>query len=150
MIRKIKDFFSGPASSGQGEEIAGRRLQIAACALLIEMARMDGEFSDKERERNVEILKGEFSLADGTVEEIIALSERELKASTDLWQFTKLINDSFTPEEKTRLMEMVWKVVYADGFLDKHEDYLAKKLTRLLNLRHREVVEAKLRVLGKA
>jgi uncharacterized tellurite resistance protein B-like protein len=43
----------------------------------------------------------------------------------------------------------VWRVIYADGKLDKHEDYLVKKIAHLLNLRHREMIDAKLRVLGR-
>ncbi len=52
-------------------------------------------------------------------------------------------------EDKTRLMEMVWRVVYADGKLDKHEDYLVKKMARLLHIRHSEMINAKLKVLGR-
>jgi len=46
-------------------------------------------------------------------------------------------------------MELVWKLVYADGILDKHEDYLAHKLAKLLRLSHRELIDAKLKALGR-
>lgn len=151
MIAKIKDFFNSAARSGEEPEpgLKERRIQIAACALLIEMASIDSEFSEEERARILSILKKEFVLSDDMADELIALSMLELKASIDIWQFANLINDNYTPAEKIRLMEMVWKVVYADGRLDKHEDYLIRKLTKLLNLRHREMIEAKLNVMGK-
>lgn len=151
MIQKIKDFFNDRASmgsevKGEGDE---RRIQVAACALFVEMARMDDEFSDEERERIVSILKKEFDLADETAAELMELAGLELKGSVDLWQFTNLINRNYSPEAKIKLMEMIWKVVYADGHLDRHEDYLVKKLTKLLGLRHREMIDAKLKVLGR-
>ena len=151
MIRKIKDFFNSNIApeAGEKKETDEKRLQVATCALFLEMAKMDDEFSDDERERILSILKKEFGLTDERAEELIGLAELELKASVDLWQFTNLINDAYSPEEKVKIMEMIWRVVYADGHLDKHEDYLVKKLTKLLNLRHREMIDAKLRVLGR-
>jgi len=151
VIKKIKDFFTEGVSSGPGdrEERAKKRIEVAACALLVEVAGMDDTFSIEEKGRIISLLKKEFSLSPEMAAELIELAELELRASTDLWQFTNLINESFTPEDKLRLMEMIWKIVYADGRLDKHEDYLAKKLARLLNLRRSEMIDAKLRVLGR-
>jgi len=82
--------------------------------------------------------------------ELIELSHEELKGSVDLWQFTSLINENYSPEEKIQLIELVWKVVYADGRLDMHEDYLVKKVAHMLNLRHGEMIDAKLKVLGRS
>jgi uncharacterized tellurite resistance protein B-like protein len=41
---------------------------------------------------------------------------------------------------------MVWRVVYADGKVDKYEEYLMRKLSFLLNIDHRKMIEAKLKV----
>jgi hypothetical protein len=38
---------------------------------------------------------------------------------------------------------------YTDNLLDAHEDYLVHKLARLLNLDHRELIEAKMKILGQ-
>lgn len=151
MLGKIKDFFNNSATlegSPKGES-AEKRIQVAACALLIEMAKTDNEFSDEEEERILSILKKEFALSNEMSDELIELANEELRASLDLWQFTNLINSNYSVDEKIRLMELIWKVVYADGKLDKHEDYLVKKLATLLNLRHKEMIDAKLRVLGR-
>ncbi len=151
MIGKIKDFFNNRLSAEKDatDEVNEKRIQVAASALLIEMASIDDEFSEEEGERILSLLKKEFALTDETAGELIDLAKTELKGSVDLWQFTSLINAEYTPEEKIRLMELVWKVVYADGKLDKHEDYLVRKLTKLLNLRQSETIEAKLAALGR-
>jgi len=151
MLSKIKDFFNQSASletkGGQSKE---KRIQIAACALMIEMANMDDQFSNEERGRIITILKKEFDLTEEMAYELIELSHEELKGSVDLWQFTSLINENYSPEEKIQLIELVWKVVYADGRLDMHEDYLVKKVAHMLNLRHGEMIDAKLKVLGRS
>jgi uncharacterized tellurite resistance protein B-like protein len=77
---------------------------------------------------------------------LLEASNEELKGSIDLWQFTNLINHNYSIEEKIRVVEMVWNVVYADGKLDKHEDYLVHKLATLFRLTHKQLIEAKLKV----
>ena len=152
MLTKIKDFFNNNASLKAGGDSKSRetRIQIAACALLVEMASIDNEFSETEEQGIIAILEKEFGLADEMAKEVMELAGLELKESVGVWQFTSLINKNYSPDEKIELIELVWKVVYADGHLDKHEDYLVKKLSRMLNLSHKEMIDAKLKVLGRS
>ena len=54
-------------------------------------------------------------------------------------------------QKKTQIIEMVWEIIYIDGKLDQHEDYLVHKLARLLRLSHKQLIEAKLKILhGRA
>ena len=152
MLTKIKDFFNNNASltADNSSDKKENKIQVAACALLVEMASIDNEFSETERKGIISILEKEFGLADETAKEVMELAGLELKENVDVWQFTSLINKNYSPDEKVELMELVWKVVYADGHLDKHEDYLVKKLSRMLNLSHKEMIDAKLKVLGRS
>jgi uncharacterized tellurite resistance protein B-like protein len=111
------------------------------------MARIDGEFSDTERDHIIQALKKDYELADDYIDGLLEASEEELKGSIDLWRFTNLINQNYTLEEKIQVIEMTWRLAYADGNLDKHEDYLAHKLANLLRLNHKQLIEAKLRVI---
>lgn len=119
-------------------------VRIAACALFLEMARADGEFSDAERSRILAILKNDYHLSDDDALTLIQATDQELEQSIDLWQFTKRINQSYSHEQKISIIHMLWKIVYADGSLDKHERYLADKLSKLLRLSHEELIESKL------
>lgn len=69
--------------------------------------------------------------------------------SIDLWQFTKRINQRCSDEEEISIIQMLWKIVYADGTLDKHERYLVHKLSGLLRLSHERLIDASLRVIRK-
>lgn len=122
-------------------------VNVATCALLLEIAKIDGEFTAVEQKNIVDILKKEFQLSDDYIQEITETAEKELKESHDLWKFTNLINKYYDREEKNKIIEIIWKVIYSDGNLDKHEDYLVHKLSRLLNLRHSELIDAKLRAI---
>jgi uncharacterized tellurite resistance protein B-like protein len=149
MIDLVKKFFSkcqGNAADEPGVD-KSHDVRIATCALFLEMAQIDGEFSGTERDHIIQTLKKDYELADDYIAELLEASKEELKGSIDLWRFTNLINQNYTLEEKIQVIEMTWRLAYADGNLDKHEDYLAHKLANLLRLNHKQLIEAKLRVI---
>ncbi len=133
-----------PAESEPGVD-AGR-IQVATCALLLQMAKSDDEFSDAERDTIVGLLKENFGLSNELAAELLNLSNKELEESIDLWQFASLIRKNYSLEEKIKVIETIWRVIYADGKLDPHEDYLVHKLSKLLGLTHKQLIDAKLRV----
>lgn len=121
--------------------------RIAACALLLEMAHVDGEFIGEEKENLLSLIKSEYGLSGSDANEMIKAAEEELSNSLDLWKFADMINDNFSLEEKLRVVELLWELVYTDGKLDKHEDYLMHKLAHLLRITHSQLIDAKLKVL---
>lgn len=118
-------------------------LRVALCALFVEMSVIDGEFTEKERNTVISVLKQDYGLPDEYADTLIASSESELAKSTDLWGFTRLINEECTVKEKERLIEMAWKIAFADGRLEAHEDYLMHKLANLLHISHGKLMAAK-------
>lgn len=149
MIDLVKKFFdrrSGDLPENHRSE-RPHDIRVATCALLLEMANIDDEFTDTEREDIILILKKKYNLPDEDVTPLIQATEEELKGSIDLWRFTTLINKNYSVEEKIQVIEMVWKIAYADGRLGKHEDYLVHKLAKLLRLTHKQLIEAKLKII---
>ena len=149
MIHRVKKLFAkgGGTRPGAQDETGPHDVVVATCALLLEMANIDGEFSETERERIISLLKRNYHLSDEHAHALIEASHEELERTIDLWQFTNLINESYSLEEKICIIEMVWQIIYTDGTLDMHEDYLVHKLAKLLRLTHGELIDAKLKVL---
>lgn len=149
MIEKLKSLFGTAAGElpSIDVEVISDRVYPATCAILLELANIDGEFSDTERDQIIAVFKEKYNLPEEDILELMDASEKELKESIDLWQFTNLINQNFSLEEKIQIMETVWKVAYADGNLDENEDYLAHKVANLLRLNHKQLIDAKLKVL---
>jgi len=139
----------GPIDLGPPERGEFERIQVATCVVLLEVARSDDEFSYIEKATITAILKKEFQISDETIEELMKIAKDRRKKSIDLWEFTHLINENYSTEEKIKIVEAAWKVIYADDKLDKYEDHLIHKLARLLRLRHSDLIKAKLRVLDK-
>jgi uncharacterized tellurite resistance protein B-like protein len=150
VIRKLRKFFEDirPDSVPDNEADITARIRLATCVLLLEVAYSDDHFSDKERERVVAILKESFRLSDEYAEELLELAHQERKEGVDLWQFTNVIDNNYSIEEKEHVVETLWRIVYADGRLDHYEDHLIHRLAKLLNLTHRQLIDAKKRVMG--
>jgi uncharacterized tellurite resistance protein B-like protein len=72
-----------------------------------------------------------------------------LEESLDLWQFTNLINQNFGNEQKVKILEILWHVIFVDGKVDKYEEHLIRKVSFLLDLHHSDLIDAKLRVKEK-
>jgi len=127
-----------------GTKTSFKKYQVATAALLIEIAKADGDFSDEERNRIFDFMKNDFDLDDECVSELLKLSEQKVKDSISVYEFSSVINATFTQAEKFELMKNLWRVIYEDGKLDSHEDQLIKIIGSTLNLEHKDVIGAKL------
>jgi uncharacterized tellurite resistance protein B-like protein len=119
---------------------------VATCALLVEIAQIDGTFTQEEMETVISILKEKYDLSRENADALIAEAEKQLEESVDLWQFAKLINENYSNEEKMEIIETLWQVVYVDGKMDQYEHYLMNKLKNLLRVSHNQLIDAKLKV----
>jgi len=132
----------GPVDNGPGKE---ERTKIAAGVILLEAAHADYQCSEDELHHIVETLRSDFNLSREHAEDLIELAYHERKQAVDLFEFTNHINNVFSKEEKQAVLETVWRIIHIDGRLEKHEDHFVRKLTHLLRLSHKEMIDAKLR-----
>jgi uncharacterized tellurite resistance protein B-like protein len=149
MIDLIKKFFDKkPVDGRRGKNREGLHdVRVAACALFLEMANIDGEFSEQEKENIVAILKRDYGLAGEHADALLEAAHEELKGSIDLWRFARLVNQNYSQEEKISIIEILWQIIYTDGRLDKHEDYLVHKIAKLLRLTHKQLIDSKLKII---
>lgn len=146
MIDLLKKMIGSRETGGRNNSNAVD-IKLATCALLLELAHVDGKFNRQERDNITEIFKTKYSLSEDEVNELIKSSEAELENSIDLWKFTNTINQNYSIEEKLKVIELIWEVAYSDGRLEQHEDYLAHKVASLLRLSHKQLIDAKIKIL---
>lgn len=147
MFNRILNLLQGEGAVA--EENRFERVQVATCALLMEVAHSDGSYEAVEAKVVHDLLAKKFELSAAAVTELIDYSHDHREESLDLFQFAREINAHFSINEKLDVMEGVWRVIYADGTLDKHEDALARQLATLLRLDHKDVIDRKLKVLDE-
>jgi uncharacterized tellurite resistance protein B-like protein len=144
----LKRFFSKTSGDGpQQQPHSAQEIRVAVCALCVEMARIDQTFSQQELETLIDILTDKYDLSPQHAQDLVAQADKELEHSVDLWQFARAINENFSIAEKVGIMEILWRIVYVDGKMDPNEHYLMNKLSNLLRLSHKQMIDAKLKVI---
>ncbi len=119
------------------------QIQIATCIILLEVAKSDDEFSSIEKTTLTAILKRKFELSDEAAEALMEVANKKREESTDLWEFTNIINQNYSKEKKRKIVEAAWQIIYSDEKLDKYEDHFIHKLAKLLQFDHDELIETK-------
>jgi len=146
MIKGLKDFFHNSMTPAEEVQDDQHRLRVATSALLLEAANADRDFSPEERQKVEAIVRDRFELTSEEATDLIGLADQERQQSGDLYQFARLINETFPRGRKLAVLELLWQVVYSDGVLEANEDAYMHRLGNLLGVRHEELMALKLKV----
>ena len=142
----ISDFVDGgkhPSQFGDDD------YRLAAAALLVHAATIDGAMTDSENSKLHALLKQTFTLDDAATEELIAKATAAEQESVDLYHFTHSLNRALNESGRARIVEMMWQIVYADGQRDELEDNLLWRAADLLGISPQERIALRRRVGGE-
>jgi len=131
-----------PSRFGEGD------YRIAAAALLVHTATIDGNITQSERDRLHAVLKQRFNLDDETTDELVAEATEAEQQAIDLYQFTARLNRALDEKGRARLVEMMWQIVFADGAATEFEDNLIWRAADLLHVSREERIALRQRVSG--
>lgn len=147
MLSRLADFLAGRSTPAMDSKAADET-QLAVAALLIEAARMDGQFDAAERASIEALLAAKFNLDSQALRPLIDEAQRKVEYSAQYFPFTNAICKQMTIEQRTDIIEMMWTVAYADGLLDPHEDMLLRQVAGLMHVPDRERGLARQRALA--
>jgi len=139
---RLAALFGEDAPRSPGED----RLPLAAAVLLVEAARMDGNFDNDERRAIHTLLTWRFEMSDDDVDALIDAADAEADRLVELSTYVRTIKNHFSHDERVELIEMMWTVVYADGRLDDYEANLMRRVAGLLYVSDMESGAARKRV----
>lgn len=149
----IRSLFSPPpgeAGAAAAADTPGADpLHLAACALLLDVAYADGEFSPAERAHLESVLERHFGLPPASGQKLIELAEAERSGAIDHFRFTSVLQRGYDLGQKMVLAEVMWGLVLADGQVAEHEHYLTRKIANLLELEPAYLSAAKQAAQGK-
>lgn len=142
LLDSIKSMFGAGSGADDRDPNDGREegegpdpLHLSACALLLELAYADGEFSNEERAHLEEVLARHFDLPPEAGHELLELADAERRAAIDQHRFTSVLKEGYDLGQKMVLAEVMWGLVLADGEVAAHEQYLTRKIANLLDLK---------------
>jgi uncharacterized tellurite resistance protein B-like protein len=149
MLERLKRILTGPAGTSAPAGHSFEERQVAAAALMVEAATMDGDVDAAERARIGELVEARFALSAAEAADLIGEAEQAVAASVQWHGFTSAIKDGFDHAERVDLIELLWEVAYADGHLHDYEASLLRRITGLLYVSDRESGEARKRVVAR-
>lgn len=148
MLKRIKHMLFAGGTKGQAQRKEAE-LELAAAALLIEAAMLDGTFDDDERATIERLLADHFKLDDAQLADLMKDAEATIAEAGELYTLTRTVKEELDIDERITIIEMLWEVAYADGELHDYESNLARRMAGLLYVSDRDSGEARKRVMAK-
>ena len=125
MFESFKSFISEFVDGEKHpDQFAEDDYRLAAAAMLVHAAAIDGEMLQSERDKLHAVIKQRFTLDDATTDELITKATAAEHEAVDLYHFTHLLNRTLDEDGRAKIVEMMWEIVYADGQRDELEDNL--------------------------
>ena len=135
MLQSFKQFLSdltvGEKSQGR---FADNDYRLAAVALMIHAATIDGAMSEIERDRLVDVIKMRYGLDETAANELVTAATQAEQQAVDLYHFTSLLNRSLDESGRQQVIEMMWQVAHADDRVTEFEDNLIWRAADLLHV----------------
>lgn len=122
--------------------------RLAAAALLVHAASIDGSVSAPERGKLHDVIKQRFELNDAEADELVAEASEAEQEAIDLYKFTSRLNHSLNEAGRARVVEMMWQVICADGVITEFEDNLVWRAADLLGISRNERIALRERVMA--
>jgi uncharacterized tellurite resistance protein B-like protein len=145
MLDSIRDFFERHVAPVGHDELQHRAIELATAALLIEVVRCDAGISEEEHAAVLEAVRGRFGLTADEAGTLIRFAEDQVREANDLYQFTSLINRNFSPAQKIRIIELMWRVALVDAKISAQERHVVRRIAGLLHVQDGDYVAARVR-----
>ena len=120
---------------------------IKIAALLIHAAKIDENYTDKEREIIKQVLF-ELGADNSNIENILENGKKIEENSNQILDFTREIKNS-TMEIKIKIIETLWRIIYSNNDADMYETNLMRRLAGLLYIEDKIVGDIKNKIKGK-
>jgi uncharacterized tellurite resistance protein B-like protein len=148
MLDRLRHFIADVVSSETPEHRSFDETgcKLAATALFVHIISLDGAPSDVEIRKLHELIETRFGLDPGTADKLIEAATRVEGDAVDLYHFTSVIMRSLNDEDRLRIVEMMWELVYADGHVSEFEENVVWRAADLLAVSSRDRIELKHRV----
>ena len=116
---------------------------LAGTCLLLSIAKSDDNFEESEISVIKDIISDFFNCNTSILDKTISIAIKELEKATDIYEFSKALNHSFTYQDKVDFISCTFEVAFADGTMHYLEEHFIKKIANILNVEHADLINSK-------
>ena len=145
MINKLTNYLTSILKVEAQSDVPDHRIAIAS--LLCAVAYADHDTSNAERVAIKNDLIKLLAVEESEVNTLMEIAEQEMLVSNSLFDFTSLLSE-LDQTARIEVIEMMWRVAYADDHLDEIEEAIIRRVAGLLYVPHSEFIRTKLQVLA--
>lgn len=143
LMQFVKDTLSETAEEPESRDGA---IRLATAVVLLDVAYADEQMTESEESKVIEHLQSAFGLDEQSVRELIEMASQIRRETIDHWQMTNQIRSATTFQDRMEIVRTMWRIVYADGHFHQYEGYLVRKLSDLLGIEHRLMIDVKMKI----
>lgn len=118
-------------------------VRLATAVLMVDVALVDSSFDETEFDRMLDLIKRQFGLGTQEAADLINAANAKADEHVPTQELTELLNEHLDQDEKARVVQLLWSIAYSDGQLDKYEDSLVLKVSKLLGVGSEQVERIK-------
>lgn len=118
-------------------------LRLVSAALLVEAARADHHFSDTEQVRLIDLLRTGHALSVADAQDLLAHALDRSARSVSLTDLTQVVKQHTDAGQRKALVTDMWRIAFADGHVDKYEEYVIRQVAGLLYVPHADYIHAR-------
>lgn len=148
MLARLREMVTVDGGAPQADVAEQERL--ATALLLAELARADYHVDEAEETTITGLLAEHFELDAAQTQELLTQAQYHVDGAVSLYDYVQTLNDRLDYPGRCKMVEMLWRVAYADGHLDKYEEHELRKIAGLLYVEDADFIHAKLKVIGAA
>jgi uncharacterized tellurite resistance protein B-like protein len=146
MLKRLVDKLASTLGSQAAADAPADRehaIRMATAVLMVDVARADNDFDETEFDLLLRLIEEHFDLSADEASELANAADEQAEAMVELHSFTQRLHNALSPEEKIHVVDLLWKIAYADGRLSRHEDSLVLKISDLLYVNRATVMRLK-------
>src|SRR5215813_9784282 len=150
MLEKVRRLFAELRGGGKhSSHFDADDYRVAAAALLVHVATLEHDLTGPARQKLHALLRAQFSLTDAMTDELIEAAKAADRDAVDFYHFTHLLMRTLDEQGRLRVVEMLWKMAFADGAISEFEDNVMWRVADLLAVTPRDRIALRQQVMGQ-
>ena len=140
MLDALKNFINELTGDAPATQVDSADYQLAAAALLVHIASIDGDFDEDERARIQQLVEARFGLSAGAARQLIEAAWASEREAVDLYRFTSVLKRRLDADGRLAVVGMLWDMAHADGAVHEFEENVVWRVAELLGVSTRDRV----------